>query len=66
MNDGVITEKRTRFVCTIGSSSDPHIPQIKSDAVTYRACNNKDGIDCQETGELYQLILSSNKKLDFS
>jgi hypothetical protein len=54
VNNGIITEKRTRFICTIGSISDQQLPQIKSDGVMYRMCNNQ---DCQETGLLYLHII---------
>jgi hypothetical protein len=57
MANGIITEKRTRFVC---SSSDQQLPQIKSDSIVYRMCNNQERIDCQETGKLY--FKFSNKK----
>jgi hypothetical protein len=50
INNGIITEKRTRFVCTIGSLSNQELPQIKSDSVVYRMCNNQERTDCQETG----------------
>ncbi len=50
MNNGLITEKRSRFACTIGSSSDQQLPQMKLDAVTYRICNNQERTECQETG----------------
>ncbi|CAF2496701.1 unnamed protein product [Rotaria sp. Silwood2] len=53
--DGLITEKRTRFQCTIGSSSGQQLPEIKSDTVMYRVCNNQGGIDCQETDSLDNL-----------
>ena len=56
-NDGTITEKRTRFVCTIGSSSDKLLPEIKSDTVIYRVCNNHGGSDCHETGKFFDRIL---------
>jgi hypothetical protein len=50
MNNDIVTEKRSRFVCTIGSSTEQQLPQIKSDTVVYRVCNNQGGIDCQEIG----------------
>jgi len=50
INNGIITEKRTRFVCTIGSSLNQELPQIKSDSVVYRMFNNQERTDCQETG----------------
>jgi hypothetical protein len=53
VNDGTITEKRTRFVCTIGSSSDKQLPDIKADTVIYRVCDNQGGRDCHETGEFF-------------
>jgi hypothetical protein len=49
--DGMITEKRTRFVCTENPSSmSLTSPQLISDTVMYRVCRDRDGIDCQETG----------------
>ena len=53
-NNGIITEKRTRFVCSMGSSQDEQVSQIKSDSIVYRMCHNQERTDCQETG------LSSN------
>ncbi|CAF3442509.1 unnamed protein product [Rotaria sp. Silwood1] len=44
-SDDMITETRTRFVCTLSSSSDQL--EINSDKVIYRICNNK-GHDCQQ------------------
>ncbi len=52
-SNDIITEKRTRFVCSIGS-------QIKSDSIVYRICNNQERTDCQETGKFYSNI--SNEK----
>lgn len=49
-NNGVITEKRTRFVCSMGLSQDEQVPQIKTDSVVYRMCQNQERTDCQETG----------------
>ncbi len=69
INNGIITEKRTRFVCTIGSSSNQQLPQIKSDTVVYRMCNNQERTDCQETGTffffLYNFIFVRKKKFSF-
>lgn len=50
VNNGIITEKRIKFVCTIGSTSDHELPEIKSDSIMYRMCNNQERTDCQETG----------------
>ena len=47
--NGIVTEKRTRFICTIGSSK---LPEIKLDIVSYRVCREQRGIDCQEIGRL--------------
>ncbi|CAF1259554.1 unnamed protein product [Rotaria magnacalcarata] len=55
IKDGLITEQRTRFVCTIGSSSGQQLPEITSDTVMYRVCNNQGGNDCQETDSLDNL-----------
>jgi hypothetical protein len=57
MTDGMITEKRSRFVCTVGSSTDQQLPQIKSDTIVYRVCNNQGGTDCQEIGRFFNRIL---------
>ena len=46
-NNDIITEKRTRFVC---STSNEQVPQIKSDSVVYRMCHDQERTDCQETG----------------
>ena len=54
LHDGLITEKRTRFICTITSLSNQQVPEIKSDKVTYRVCHNQGGSDCQETGKFVQ------------
>lgn len=51
-NNGIITEKRTKFVCTIGLTSEHELPEIKSDSTMYRICNNQERTDCQETGLL--------------
>ncbi|CAF4315487.1 unnamed protein product, partial [Rotaria sp. Silwood2] len=48
-SDDMITETRSRFVCTLSSSSDQQRLEIDSDKVIYRVCNNK-GYDCQQTG----------------
>ena len=51
--DGLISERRTRFVCSIGSSSNHQLPEIKSDTVVYRVCTNQERNDCQEIGILF-------------
>ena len=62
--NGIITEKRTRFVCAIGSSLDQQYPQIKSDSVVYRMCNNQERTDCQETGKNdLEIFFDQKKKL---
>ena len=50
-NDNMITETRTRFVCTIALESDRQLAEIKSDKIIYRICNSK-GKDCQESDTL--------------
>jgi hypothetical protein len=49
INDDMITEIRTRFVCTIPSL------EIKSDKIMYRICNKK-GDNCQERGNFQSLF----------
>lgn len=51
-NEDLVVEKRTRFVCTMASSVDRHVPEIKSDTVRYRLCSKPDASDCQETGTM--------------
>jgi len=60
-SDNIITEKRTRFVC---SSSDQQLPQIKTDSIVYRICHNQERTDCQETGKL-DFDFSHEKKNSF-
>jgi hypothetical protein len=45
----MITETRTRFVCTMPLLADQQALAIKSDKIMYRICDNK-GNDCQEQG----------------
>ncbi|CAF0757959.1 unnamed protein product [Rotaria sordida] len=47
-SDDMITETRTRFVCTLSSSSDQQSLEMNLDKVIYRICNNQ-GHDCQQT-----------------
>ncbi|CAF1118434.1 unnamed protein product, partial [Adineta ricciae] len=54
-SEGVYTEKRTRFLCTIGSSFDKNLPEIRSDSVAYRVCSTHGEKDCQETDSLDNL-----------
>ncbi|CAF2146086.1 unnamed protein product [Rotaria magnacalcarata] len=44
----IITETRTRFVCTIFSSSDQQLLKINSDKVLHRVCG-QEGDNCQQT-----------------
>jgi len=48
-SDDMITETRTRFVCTMPLLVDQQALAIKSDKIIYRMCDNK-GNDCQEQG----------------
>ncbi|CAF4827733.1 unnamed protein product, partial [Rotaria magnacalcarata] len=48
----IITETRTRFVCTIFSSSDQQLLKINSDKVLHRVCG-QEGDNCQQTGKFY-------------
>ncbi|CAF3351512.1 unnamed protein product [Rotaria sp. Silwood1] len=58
-NDGLINEKRIRFQCKIDSSSGQQLPELKSDTIMYRVCNNQEGINCQETDSLDNLNIDN-------
>jgi len=45
----MITEIRTRFVCTMSSVTEQQSLEIKSDKISYRVCDKK-GNGCLETG----------------
>ena len=56
IDDRTIAEKRDRFVCTVDPSTNHSFPQIKSDKIIYRICNDKNGADCRETGKTFDMI----------